>query len=340
MKILIHTYDTAYQNSAGGVHTRIDKFVCALRDLGMTVDYFDKYKTKVSQYDILYVFKLDISSKRLIDYAKSVGLKIVISPIIAIDKGWVVDLYWLLKKLPVATIYRQSFSICKNIDMMIVETPKEGRFLSRYYRVDKSKIHVIPNGVDDLYTKSKLIYSKIPTEDYSIVVARFDKNKNQLNLIRALKNQNINVVFIGGAAPSCPEYYNNCVKEAKDAHNIFFLGWLDSKSELFRSALSNAKILICPSFQETFGLSILEGMTVGATPVLSKTLPILEYDLFKDCVTFSPWDTFEIRKAVFFALSNKERPDYRYLLQNNFSWRFIAEKHLNLYNELLSKNLK
>ena len=53
MKVLIHTYDTAYQNNAGGVHNRIDRTVKELRKFGIEVDFFDKYRTNIREYDIL-----------------------------------------------------------------------------------------------------------------------------------------------------------------------------------------------------------------------------------------------------------------------------------------------
>lgn len=57
-KILVQTYDTAFQNSAGGVKNRILRTVEVLKKNGIQVDFFDKFHTKVEDYDVLHVFML------------------------------------------------------------------------------------------------------------------------------------------------------------------------------------------------------------------------------------------------------------------------------------------
>ena len=335
MKVLVHTYDTAYLNDAGGVRNRIEQYVAALRKYGIRVDYFNKYTTNLRDYDVLHIFKLDASFKNLIDYAKSLGVKVVVSSIVNVGKGWIVDFYWSIKKVPFATIYRQIFDICDNVDAIVVETPREAHYLSRYYRVDSNKLVVIPNGVEEISTRSKQIYCKIPKEDYCVLIARFDENKNQLSVIKALKNKNINVVLIGGPPIDCSRYYERCIEEAKDASNIYFLGWLNSGDELFKSAIRNAKVLICPSFKETFGLTIIEGILAGAIPIVSDTLPILGYEELCHCITFNPYSTKDILEKVKKAMAiEKLDEQFKKCIKEKFCWERIAEDHIDLYRRL------
>ena len=337
MKVLIHTYDTAYQNQAGGVHNRIERTVVALRELGIEIDYFNKYSTNIKEYDILHVFKLDIASKQLIDYAKAVGVKVVVSSIMSIDRGWVVDCYWMLKCMPLATIYKQAFSICNKLDGVIVETPKEAEYMRKHYHIDKEKISVVPNGANDMSSRDELIYSALGKKvEYALLVSRFDKNKNQLNVIRALKNTNVEIVFIGGADTSDPHYYDICMEEACGHDNIHFLGWLNSDDRLLKSALGHASAIVCSSYQETFGLSIVEGVIAGATPVISNTLPILEFKTFKNCLTFSPNVIEDIRTTIANAMHTPKDLKLIEKAKNEFSWESVANKHLAIYKNLLN----
>ena len=216
MKVLIHTYDTAYQNNAGGVHNRIDRTVKELRKFGIEVDFFDKYRTNIREYDILHIFKLDISSKQLVEYAKSLGIKIVISSIISIDKGRLIDFYWKLRRLPINTIYKWIFKICDYADSVIVETPKESRYMIRHFHVEYKKINILPNGVDSITDIDNSIYNVIGgSRKYVLCLGRFDSNKNQLNAIKALSGTDIDFVLIGGPDSSSIEYYNRCLSEAE-----------------------------------------------------------------------------------------------------------------------------
>ena len=67
MKVLVNTYDTAFQNKAGGVHKRIEKTVDAMGACGCQIDYFDKFSTKVEDYDILHTSMLKTSNLDLGD---------------------------------------------------------------------------------------------------------------------------------------------------------------------------------------------------------------------------------------------------------------------------------
>lgn len=338
MKVLIHTYDTAYQNQAGGVHNRIERTVMALRKLGIEIDFFDKYSTDIKDYDILHIFKLDIASKQLIDYAKAVGVKVVVSSIMSVDRGWVVDCYWMLKWIPLATIYKQTFSICSKLDGVIVETPKEAEYMRKHYHIDNEMLSVVPNGANDVSSKDESIYSALGKKvEYALLVSRFDKNKNQLNVIKALKNTNIEIVFIGGADMSDPHYYDICLEEAYGCDNIHFLGWLNSDNELLKSALGHGSAIICSSYQETFGLSIVEGVMAGATPVISNTLPILEFKTFEDCLTFSPNDIEDIRKKIIKAMHIPKNFKLVEEAKKEFSWESVANKHLDIYRNLLNQ---
>ena len=81
MKILIDSYSTCTQNKSGGVQVRINKIVELLKEKNIKVDFFNKFSTKVNEYDILHIFMLNMENYSLIKYAKSQGVKVVISTI-------------------------------------------------------------------------------------------------------------------------------------------------------------------------------------------------------------------------------------------------------------------
>ena len=336
LKVLVQTYDTAFQNVAGGVHNRIVRTVDAIRKTGCIVDYFDQFHTVADQYDILHVFKLDVSNLGLMQYARSRGMKIVLSAIQGLDNGRNIDVYWALRKLPIMTTYKLLFRMCELADVIVTETKNEAEFISKHYHVNANKIIVIPNGADMIGTNSRAIFDSLGKDcQYVLEVARFDKNKNQISVIKALKDTDIEVVFAGGPDFADHGYYEECLKLAKDSPNIHFLGWLDSQSELLKSAYGNAKVLIAPSFYETFGLSIIEGAMAGAVPVISNTLPILGYAALQNCLTCDPNKPEDIRLKIEAAMDSDNSDEFRERIQREFSWNSVAQQHLDLYRGLL-----
>lgn len=333
-RILINTYDTAFQNTAGGVHNRIDRTVKAIRSANVLVDYFDKFNTVIDDYDVLHVFMLNVESYGLIKLAKAKGKKVVISSIVTLSGKLQLSFYWFIRRIPVMTTYKILFDICRLADSIIVETHQEAEFINKYYHVEQSKIHIIPNGSDAVTSESKVIYDFIGKKcEYALEVGRFDSNKNQLSVIRALKNTDIEVVFVGGASPSEPDYYERCVIEANGAQNIHFLGWIDSKDDILKSAYANAKVLISSSFYETFGLSIVEGAMAGNIPVVSQTLSILEYEVFKKCITFDPNSIDDIREKIEYAMRQDKSPEFKKAITESFSWEKVANDHIGVYNQ-------
>jgi len=339
LKILVQTYDTAFQNKAGGVHTRIDRTVSSIKEFGVTIEYFDKFDTDITEYDILHVFKLEISSLGLVRYAKDKGLKVVLSSIVILENGIKIDLYRKLRKLPLMTTYKCLFQILDLVDAVVVETFKEKKFLVKHYHVNPGKITVIPNGADLIESNSNMIFDVLGKKcDYALEVARFDDNKNQIKVIEAVKNTDIEMIFVGGADFTSPEYYKKCVDAAGESKNIHFLGWLDNDSELLKSAYANAKVVLCSSYCETFGLSIVEGVMAGAIPVISKTLPILDYDVFRECIIFEPDSALDIKKKIELAMQSKYEEGLRKKTKESFSWKSVAEQHINLYAKIAGGN--
>lgn len=333
-KILIQTYNTVFQNVSGGVYNRIIRTVGELKNNGYLVEYFNLFKTKVDDFDVLHIFMLDTSNLALAKFAKSRGKKVVISSIIPITGQRKLDIYWKLRKFPLATTYKFIFEMCDVADAIIAETKQEAIFLEKYYHVNPNKITVIPNGADPIISSSNCIFNEIGGKcEYALVVGRFDKNKNQLNVIKAMKNSGTHVVFIGGASFSEQDYYDKCKKEAINMNNVHLLGWVDNDSELLKSAYINAKVIVCPSYQETFGLALVEGMMSGAIPVVSNKLPILDYDIFNNCLTFNPSDIIDIKNKIEEGMTQNliiKKED----IEKSFSWESVGKQHIELYEKI------
>lgn len=336
MKVLFQAYNTCCQNTSGGVQNRLRKIHDLLVERGYQVDYFNPFETRLEEYDILHVFSLNVESYALMQVAKQKGVKIVLSSIVNTINGRKIDFYRkVIGKLPIATTYKILYKTIHLADIIIVETQAELDFIHKHYLIDKTKMIIVPNGIDENFWQGKEIFDRIGGEKKFILqVGRFDANKNQLNIIRAMKDTDIDVVFIGGGDSKNSSYYDKCKNEAKDCKNLHILGWINSKDPILKSAFQWADILVLPSFSETFGLVALEAGICGAKLALSNTLPILSYECMSQVPTFSPNNTQQIKEVLTNTFNMKKDNDLRKLIKQEFDWKIVIDKHIQIYKEV------
>ena len=336
IKIVLQGYSLCCQNKAGGAQSRIRK-ICSLLNKTDCVEssLFSTFETDLSDADVLHIFLLNSENYSLINYAKRNKKKVVISAIASLSCGRQVDLHrTIFSKLPILTTYKMMIESAQMADCIIVETPKEYDFIKKHYKISPDRLKIIPNGVDEINYFGKEFFDVLGKEcKYVLHVGRFDENKNQLNVIKAMRGSGIHVVFIGGSDGQ--GYYELCQKEAEGYDNIHFLGWLESDSQLLKSAYAYADTFVMPSFNETFGLVLLEAGIAGAKLVISNTLPILDHEVFRTCRTFNPASVDDIKMSVIETFNAEKEGEFKNQLRNTFSWDRVISQHIECYRSVL-----
>lgn len=338
MKVLFHAYNTCCQTESGGVQVRVRRIKELLESIGIQVDLFNPYETDIRDYDVVHIFMLTLESENIIRCAKTLGKKVVLSSIINVNNyrkarrnRKILPILCRLGVRPVDSVLTTAINMC---DVVIAETPAEARHINWSFGYPLEKIKIIPNGCDEIDVAGDEIYGLIGGKKrYVLQVGRIDANKNLLNVIKAVKGADYDLVVIGGQyAAGSSSYLDECKKESYGCQNIHFLGWLPAGSVELRSAYINAQALVVPSYQETFGLVILEGAMAGARVCLSNTLPILEFGVFDKEYTFSPENVDEIRVVLNKAMAAPRDESLRLRVKEFFSWDRIAKEHIEIYN--------
>ena len=131
---------------------------------------------------------------------------------------------------------------------------------------------VIPNVVE---LNSIITEEPLKWEERSriICVGHFCPRKNQLALIKSLKNHPIRITFIGGARPMHKRYMDRCIKAAAGKHE--FAGKLSHDETL--QIIKNSRYAISASLAETPGIANLEAAIAGCGLILPALAPIQEY---------------------------------------------------------------
>ena len=336
MKILIQGYNTCHQNIAGGVARRIDCFINALKNNGVECKVFDYWNDNIEDFDLVHFFKIQPEHYGLANYLRHKNKPYVLSTIVPIEKKSWIKVNVFFNKLKIHTLIGMNKVLLDNASLILTQSKQEKKFVESSYSLNVRKVHCLPNGVILSKTNfdEKAFLDKYSVNNgFVLCVGRIDPNKNQLNLIRALNNSNMQLVIVGGPDPQYMDYFERCKKEA--ASNIIFTGWLTLDDMLLKSAYCCAKAVVVPSFRETFGNVLLEGGINHANLAYSENLAINDWGLGEYAYLFDPKHIADIRQVIERAYNASINEELYTFIQEHFTWDAVAKKHINLYKQIL-----
>jgi len=324
--------------ASGGGEVQVVKTVEALERLQVKVVLFDLW-SRVRGFDILHIFGSNYEVSGLVEVAKRVGLKVVVSTISYSAKPvWQWKVWkWVDRCVPVPTTYRLRQRIYDRADRLIVASRSEAYQLAQGFRIDGRKIRLVPHGID--VKRFELAGPELFTEryrlrDFVLQVGRINRHKGQLRLIRALDGTGLDVVFIGPLDHSDPEGVGEFERLLRSRPWVHYIGELGHDDPMLASAYAAARVHVLPSFSESLGLVTLEAVAGGAAAVTGPYPPIREY--LGDYVYYcNPKSVDSIRKTVLEAFTKGPKPGAREHVLANFSWDKVAERLLNVYRELV-----
>lgn len=198
-----------------------------------------------------------------------------------------------------------------------------------------ARIFAVPNGVDpELCRRMETFdFDPPPRRSGVLCVAHFDVRKNQLRLIEALRDTDIQVTFVGRPRRMHEGYFRRCLLRA--GPYMKFLG-LRNYEEVLQLMLYS-KVHVCPSHFETPGLASLEAAALGCRLALGDCPPVREY--FQDhAVYFASRDVAAIRRGVLAALDAPPAKSLPRRVLDNFTWMHAAKATLGAYRAVLGRN--
>lgn len=189
---------------------------------------------------------------------------------------------------------------------------------------------VVPNAIDVKLFGGEVVPLSPEVVKYRgciLCVARIEARKNQLNLVRAMKQLPWQLVLIGKPAPNQSAYFEQVKQEADQ--NVHILGEVEhSRLPEFYQA---AKVHILPSWMETTGLSSLEAGAMGCNLVITDKGDTRDY--FEDFAFYCEPDSVDsIRATIRKAYETPVDPGVREHILHNFIWEKTADKTLEGYH--------
>ena len=346
MRVGVLSYPMLFQ-TGGGLKMKLSRTVEALQKRGIEARLADPVRERLTEYDLIHLFAPYNGNHRVVEQAKSDGLPVVMSTILnppftrwdGIRARLLSRLTSRLTSWTISTSYQQVQTALAMADHLVVLGSIERNMLIDGYLMPPEKITVIHNGIgEEFFSASPQAFEAAHAIPHPFVLHTGIVNdvKNQLGLVRALKNEDVHIVMVGYAGKGNEEYLAACLKEG--GGKVHYLGELPH-GPLIASAYAAADVVAIPSRHEGMPNSILEGLA-SDKPVVLTDNHTMDFTLPKDVAReVAPDDHEAIRKAVMGFLNDRPAPGRARAVVAQMSWGAVAEQLERIYLSLMPREL-
>ena len=201
----------------------------------------------------------------------------------------------------------------RNIDLFLVITKKLYMESCEFLPLDKSKIHILPYGIDKPVIKPSISKEgffrkyKMDLSKFSIgVFSRIEEQKGQHIVIDAIKHSEHDIqLFIIGHCMN-DKYKSELISRAKKynlSSKLCFVGFLKSPM----SYMPYFDLIILPTYEETFGLTVVEAMLMSVPVIGSNAGGVPEIISHKhNGLLFKTRDHNDLMQNIDSLIANKE----------------------------------
>ncbi|MEO8664341.1 MAG: glycosyltransferase family 4 protein [Ignavibacteria bacterium] len=173
------------------------------------------------------------------------------------------------KSVPAAYFYKDIF--CEKIfmkysDRLIFLSDESLKIASTYYKINSSKISILPNGIDEIFhVKGE---EKVYSTDVVLKIA----------FTGSIERKEKGFAFLDGALSKVSfvfQLYLAGNSELSDKENYIFVPFKDTDS--YAEFICGMDVFISASEYEPFSISTAEAMAAGVLPVVTKETGMSEY---------------------------------------------------------------
>jgi glycosyltransferase involved in cell wall biosynthesis len=195
------------------------------------------------------------------------------------------------------------------------------RELVELLRVPEEKIRVVPNGVDEEFTRE----GPAAEGEYVLAVGTLEPRKNLPRLVEAARRSDVELRVVGARGWGDVEVGGNGVR------------WLGEVSDAELARLyRGARCVAYPSLYEGFGIPVLEAMACG-TPVVTTRGTAMEEVADGAAVLVDASDPAELAAGIERAAAERDRLIPRGLERaRDFRWDAVAAATVAVYGEAVA----
>lgn len=301
---------------------------------------------KYSLHNLLYSFLIPFVHKKIIKKSSwiktnqmlgswtAVLIKILFKKKIFVRTGYTESLSYVDKNIfRKILIYTVEYIAYRTADISSVTSKQQTEYIKRKYK--PKNIHTLRNGIDIKLFKpiKKKGSSNKSAETKLLFIGRLHKEKNIVNLIKALRNlEYISIKIIGGGP------LKNKIKQLSQTCNINATFINKIPNSQLPKIYNEADIYIQPSLYEGNPKTILEAMACGLPVIASQTTGINNIIKHKQTGFFCQKEPGSIKKAILTLQNNQKlrekigRNARQYIIKN-YNLSDIIKKEIALYKK-------
>lgn len=344
MRIYLATYPAILITPGGPTHV-LFALEREFKKLGIQAILFNPWEAgfQFNKDDIFHLFVADVRNYAFAKMLNKTAIKYMVSPIFFSGHSpFLIKSYRTLEGISRIILkglysdYSMVKMVCNNAELVLPNTKAEANLLVKGLGVDKKRIRIMYNGVDEkfLHADPSLFEKKYGVKDFVLNVGHIgSERKNTLALIKALHKIDHPAVIITDFFAN--ELTETCLKEARKNKNLLILDKIPHNDPLLASAYAACHTFVLPSMFETPGIAAMEAALAGANVVITPYGGTKEY--FEDMAEYVNVRSIEsIRKAIVNSLNKKPDERLREHIKKNFLWSDIARETLGIYKEALN----
>jgi glycosyltransferase involved in cell wall biosynthesis len=344
MRIYLATYP-AVIITPGGPASVLFALEREFEKLGTQAILFNPWEAEFqfAKDDIFHLFVADLRNYGFANALSKAGIKYVVSPIFfSSHSPFLIKSYRAIEgaaRIILKGLY-SSYSmvrmVCNDAELVLPNTKAEANLLVKGVGVDKEKIRIMYNGVDEkfLHGDPSLFEKKYGIKDFILNVGHIgSERKNTLVLIKALEKIDHPAVIITDFFEN--ELTKKCLREAQKNKNLLILNKIPHNDPLLASAYAACHTFVLPSMFETPGIAAMEAALAGANVVITPFGGTKEY--FEDMAEYVDVRSVDsIKNAIVNSLNKKPDKRLREHIKKNFLWSMIAQQTLEMYKEVIN----
>jgi glycosyltransferase involved in cell wall biosynthesis len=326
VRVIFNTYPMAFVTPGGGERQIID-YHEALSDFGVTSMMFDLWNPRLDEVDIVHFFSVIGGSEHFCKFIKDRGIPLVISPNLWITPE-------TAHEFPVGEIKSQLLLA----DKVVVNSDSEIKHYMDVFSLDRDKLIAIHSFVPESFMVAEdpdMVRGVLNIqEDFILSVGNLEPRKNQLSLIKAIKEfPHLKLLLIGHIRDEV--YAEKCFAEAGD--QVIYAGAIPHNARLLRSAMAACKVFVLTSLVESPSVASIEAAAQGAPIIITQNGSARDY--FGDLAVYiDPTDHLDISKAIKVVTETQERSEnLRDFVKTRYGATQSAEKLAKQYRLLLQE---
>jgi len=177
-----------------------------------------------------------------------------------------------------------------------------------------------------------------------VFLSRLDHKKGIDRLLPAInalaaRRDNFAVVIAGSGEREYEAHVRDLVVAHGLQEKVIFTGFVQGQDKM--DLLRDADVFVLPSYDENFGLAVIEAMAVGAPVVISNNVGIHHEVTEYGAGLVTSCESDEIAHALGTLLDNgslrrKMGKNGRHLVGDKFTWEKVAGRLMELYEAVVS----